>query len=111
MKFPSGKTANCTTTYGFNGRNFVAAPAENGRFGIDAAYGYSGQKGWSSKAEHPLTFPATDHFVTQMDAFSKAILSNQPFEPAGVDGLRDLLAVEAIYRSIASGKAEKVAKV
>lgn len=111
MKFPSGKTANCLTTYGFNGVNHFAATAEKGRFGIDAAYGYSGQKGWTSRAEQPLTFPATDHFVTQMDAFSKAILTNQPFEPSGVEGLRDLLVVEAIYRSVAGGKAEKVAAV
>jgi predicted dehydrogenase len=110
MKFPSGKTANCTTTYGFNGINYFTATAENGRFGMESAYGYSGQKGWTSKAEHPLRFPATDHFVTQMDAFSKAILEKETFEPSGVDGLRDLLVVEAIYRSIASGKAEKVAK-
>jgi len=110
MKFPSGKTANCTTTYGFNGLNFFAATAANGRFGIDSAYGYNGQKGWSSKPEHPLNFPATDHFVVQMDAFSKAIIDKQLFEPSGVDGLRDLLAIEAIYRSVASGKAEKVGK-
>jgi glucose-fructose oxidoreductase len=43
-----------------------------------------------------------------MDAFADAILNNKPFAPAGEEGLRDLLAVEAIYRSIREGKAVKV---
>ena len=43
-----------------------------------------------------------------MDAFSQAILEGKPFEPSGAEGLRDLLVIEAIYRSIASGKKERV---
>ncbi len=65
MKFASGKTANCMTTYQFSG----------------------------------------------MDAFSLAILEGKPFEPSGAEGLRDLLVIEAIYRSIVSGKNDAVAKV
>ncbi len=108
MKFPCGITTNCLTTYGFNGFNQFTAFAESGRFGIESAYGYSGQKGWTSKPVVPLAFPATDHFVAQMDAFSLAILNGQPFEPSGTEGLHDLLVVEAIYRSIKSGKKERV---
>jgi len=111
MKFPSGKTANCTTTYNFSGMNFFTATAAKGRFGMDPTYGYGGLKGWTSDPAHPLVFENTDHFAVQMDAFSEAILTNQPFEPAGVEGLRDLLAIEAIYKSIASGKDERVVPV
>jgi predicted dehydrogenase len=110
MKFASGITANCLTTYGFNGKNEFTAFAENGRFGLNAAYSYSGQNGWTSREDVPLSFPAIDHFAAQMDAFSRAILNEQPFEPSGTDGLRDLLAVEAIYRAIASGNMQTVAK-
>lgn len=110
MKFPSGLTANCKTTYRFNGLDDVTAYAEKGRFGLKPAYGYGGQKGWTSDPKIPFAFPATDHFGTEMDAFSAAILANQPFEPSGMEGLRDLQVVEAIYRSIANGKAEKVAQ-
>lgn len=111
MKFASGITANCLTTYAFSGKNEFTAFAENGRFGLNSAYGYNGQKGWTSRENVSLSFPAIDHFVAQMDAFSKAILNDQAFEPSGTDGLRDLLAVEAIYRAIASGKMETVEKV
>jgi len=111
MKFPSGRTSNCTTTYNFNGLNFFTAIAQKGRFGMNPTYGYNGLKGWTSDPAHPLDFEDTDHFVTQMDAFSEAILTNKPFEPSGVEGLRDLLVIEAIYKSIASGKSERVASV
>ncbi len=47
-------------------------------------------------------------FATEIDAFSQAILQGKPFEPSGADGLRDLRVIEAIYRSIASGKKESV---
>lgn len=110
MKFASGTTANCVTTYNFNGANYFTVFAEKGRFGMGPAYGYSGQKGWTSDPKVPFEYPQSDHFVLEMDAFSEAILKNQPFTVPGEEGLKDLLAVEAIYRSIKSGKAEAVEK-
>jgi predicted dehydrogenase len=108
MKFPSGMTANCVTTYAFNGRDDFAAFGTKGRFGMKPCYGYSNQTGWTSDPKIPLAFPQTNHFVSQMDAFSLAILEEKPFEPSGTDGLQDLLVIEAIYKSVASGKKEAV---
>ena len=111
MKFPSGATSNCLTTYRFNGREDFTAYGAKGRFGMKPCFGYGGFKGWTSDPKVPLAYPASDHFLTEMDAFSTAILANKPFEIAGVEGLRDMLVIEAIYRSIASGKVEAVGKV
>jgi len=108
MRFPSGLTANCLTTYHFNGRDDFSAYGTKGRFGMKPCYGYKGQTGWTSDPKIPLAFPQTDHFVAEMDGFSQAILQGKPFEPSGAEGLRDLLVIEAIYRSIASGKKESV---
>jgi predicted dehydrogenase len=108
MKFPSGVLASLMTTYGFNGTNFFTATCQNGRFGMDPAYNYDGLKGWTSRPNVKLEFPAVDHFQAEMDAFAEAILSDKPFAPGGEEGLKDLLALEAIYRSIREGKAVKV---
>lgn len=108
MKFPSGVMASVMTTYAFNGANFFTATCQQGRFGLDPAYSYDGLKGWTSRPGVKIEFPAVDHFQTEMDAFADAILNNKPFAPAGEEGLRDLLAVEAIYRSIREGKSVKV---
>lgn len=110
MKFPSGVVASVMTTYAFNGANFFTAICQGGKFGMDPAYSYGGLKGWTSKPEVKIEFPATDHFEVEMDAFSKAILDGKPFEPSGEDGLKDLLVIEAIYRSIREGKAVAVEK-
>ncbi len=111
MKFPSGKTANLYTTYNLNGCNYFTAFGEKGQFGMKSAYGYAGQNGWTSKKEIPLAFPATDHFQVQMDLFSQAVLDGTEWKVDGTEGLRDLLAVEAIYKSIAEGKPVAVEKL
>lgn len=109
MKFPSGVLASVMTTYAFNGADYFTAHCIGGRFGMGPAYGYGGQKGWTSRPDVKIEFPATDHFAVEMDLFSQAILAGKPFAPAGEEGLRDLLAIEAIYQSIREGRAVKVA--
>lgn len=44
-----------------------------------------------------------------MDDFAKCVLENRSSKVSGEEGLRDLLAIEAIYESIRSGKRTKVA--
>jgi glucose-fructose oxidoreductase len=63
---------------------------------------------WTSNPQIPLAFPQTDHFAAEIDAFSQAILQGKRFKPSGAEGLRDLRVIEAIYRSIASGKKERL---
>jgi predicted dehydrogenase len=111
MKFPSGVIASVMTTYGFNGSNYFTAICEKGRFGMDPAYSYDGLKGWTSRPDVKIAFPASDHFAVEMAAFAEAILGNKPFAPSGEEGLKDLLAIEAIYRSIREGKSAKVESV
>lgn len=108
MKFPSGIIASCATTYGFSGLNHIRAYAQDGRFGLDNAFGYSGQKGWTSDDSVPLTFPKLNHFAAEMDAFSVAVKSKAEFGPDGHDGLADLRVIEAIYESIREGAEIKI---
>ncbi len=105
MKFPSGVLANCVTTYNFNGVNQFRAFASNGEFGLNPAFSYKGNKGSSSKG--PIEAIETDQFAVEMDAFAQTILTEQPNQVSGEEGLRDLLAIEAIYASIAQGKMVK----
>jgi hypothetical protein len=51
MKFPSGVLASVMTTYAFNGADYFTAHCLGGRFGMGPAYGYSGQKGWTSRPD------------------------------------------------------------
>ena len=102
MRFPSGVTASCTTSYNFNVNRFRAL-AERGWFGLDPAYGYTGVAGATNRG--PLSFPAVDQFAAEIDDFALSILEGRESIVSGEEGLRDLLAIEAIYESIRSGRA------
>jgi predicted dehydrogenase len=109
MKFPSGVMANCSTSYNYNGINRYRAYADKGDFGLDPAYSYEGIQGSSSKGK--IEAPKTDQFAAEMDAFAKTVKLGEPNRVPGEEGLLDLLAIEAIYKSIATGQSIEPEKV
>ncbi len=102
MTTPSGVNCYCSTSYAFGGINRFNAYGDKGSFGLDPAYSYDGIAGRSS--DGPIELPQVDQFATEMDAFAKCILEDRVSSVAGEEGLRDLLAVEAIYKSIRTGQ-------
>lgn len=111
MQFASGKTANLFTSFNLGGNNNMTVYAKKGRFGIKPCFGTGGQAGWTSSKDIPLSFPKTDHFEDQMDLFSKAIINGTEWKVDGYEGLKDHLVMEAIFKSVVSGKVEMVGKV
>jgi predicted dehydrogenase len=98
MQFASGAAAYCSTSYNFNGLNRFNAFTENGFIRMDPAFGYGDVKLETSKGKIELT--EQDQFALEMDEFAKCILENKPSKVGGEEGLKDLLAIEAIYKSI-----------
>ena len=106
--FPSGVTAYCSTTYNAFGIGRFRAHTERGWFGLDPAFNYGGLKGARSDGK-PLSFPQVDHFATEIDAFARAILENKPTTVPGEEGRQDVKILMAIYESVRTGKAVKIA--
>ncbi len=102
MTMPSGVICSCSTSYAFNGINRFNAYAEKGDFGLEPAFSYDGIKG--TTPEGPIDANNIDQFAAEMDAFAKCILDDKDSSVSGEEGLRDLLAVEAIYESIKTGR-------
>jgi predicted dehydrogenase len=100
MRFKSGAMAYCSTSYNFNGLNRFQAFGEKGFIRMDPAFGYGQQKLETSKGK--IELEAVDHFASEMDAFAKCVLEDKPSNVSGEEGLKDMLAIEAIYRSIES---------
>ena len=46
----------------------------------------------------------TDEFARELDAFADAIRTGREPEAGGKQGLRDVLVIEAIYRSAREGR-------
>jgi predicted dehydrogenase len=108
MEFSSGAVATCTTTYAASTERLYVA-YEKGWAELRPAFGYGPIKGKTNKGE--MDIPHTVHQALQMDDFSRCVKENKESPVNGYEGLKDMLVVEAIYKSIASGKKEKVMPV
>jgi predicted dehydrogenase len=102
LKFGSGVIAQGTSSYAMNINRFEVA-AEGGRFGVEPAQWYHGIKGFRSD-DRPFTFPDVDHFAAEMDDLAACAREGRASRVPGEEGLRDLRAIEAIYRSAETGR-------
>ena len=109
MKMPSGVNCLCSTTYAYNGVNRFHAYAQDGWFELSPAYSYNGIEGRSAKG--PIDKPEIDQFAAEMDAFARVILEGAENRVPGEEGLKDLLAIEAIYKAVNTGRLTEVASV
>ncbi len=101
MEFPSGAIASCTASYGARA-DFLKVSAAEGNFQLDPCYQYNKPSG--TAANQTIDYPASNQQAVQMDAFARNILDDTPVVASGEEGLRDMLVVEAIYRSWREGK-------
>ncbi|HEV7714286.1 MAG TPA: Gfo/Idh/MocA family oxidoreductase, partial [Steroidobacteraceae bacterium] len=106
-RFPSGAVANCSTSYEAAGINRFKVHAERGWFGLESAFGYTGNRGARSDGKE-IALPAQDLFAAEMDDFARCILEDQPSKVAGEEGLRDVKIMMAIYESARTGRAVRL---
>jgi predicted dehydrogenase len=106
-KFPSGLIATSACSFGTSELRRFDVSGSKGSISMQKAFGYNGQRlilnvdGMSSDVD----VPNPNHFTSEMDAFSEAIVSGEPNRTPGEEGLRDMLIVEAIHKSIAANGA------
>jgi predicted dehydrogenase len=60
------------------------------------------------EAKTRISLPEKSHFTLEMDHFSQCVLNDQSPLTPGEEGLADIKVIEALERSIASGRMEKV---
>lgn len=100
FEFPSGASASMMTSHNIRANRLHAA-CENGWFELDPASTYIPLDGRTSNG--PLYFDQVSQQQLQMDDFASHVLYGTPNLAPGEMGKRDMIIVEAIYRSIAEG--------
>lgn len=100
FEFKSGVVGTIMTTHNLNS-NKLHATCENGWFELDPASSYIPLAGKTSNGA--LNFKQESQQKLQMDDFAKHILFNAPNLAPGEMGKRDMIIVEAIYKSISEG--------
>ena len=109
MDFASGIHAYCQTSYSLNGINSGKVYGQKSSLSVEPAYSYEGNQ--LHRDGKKVALQQIDQFANEMDNFARCIREGKPSQVSGEEGLKDLLAVEAIYRSIAEGKQVSVEKV
>lgn len=115
-KFPSGLTANLTSSYDIHRSAFLRLEGSEAFGEMDPAFGYHGSKLRFSKLEDGKevemapSIEDKDQFALEMDHMATCVLNNQQPHTPGEEGLQDQRIVEAIYKSAATGRSVKLSQ-
>jgi glucose-fructose oxidoreductase len=107
LKFPKERIASFTCSFGSSAISNYRVVGTRGDLFIDNAYEYVGEmkqqltvgekkKVWTSKPG--------DQFAAELDYFSNCVLKDREPEPSGAHGLVDVEIIQALLRSIETGK-------
>ncbi len=103
MKLPSGIIASCGCSYGQDGPSFLTINGEKGYLQFEPAFNYDGihLRGHVNGQEIDVLGigKAPFQFTLEAEHFVDCIRNNKRPESPGEEGLKDMLAMEAIYRS------------
>ncbi|MBC7744782.1 MAG: Gfo/Idh/MocA family oxidoreductase, partial [Flavobacterium sp.] len=105
LEFPGGTKAKGETSFAKN-YGYLRAEAEKGDFSLEPAYGYSGQNG--KTPEGAMNFPQVYEQALQMDDFAQCVMQSKVTRVPGEMGMKDMKVVDAIFRSVKSGKSERI---
>jgi predicted dehydrogenase len=106
MEFPGGLVVNNETSY-LSEMNMLHAKADHGWFELSPAYSYKGIAG--KTATGFFNFSTVNQQALQMDDFALSVLNNKPVKLPGEMGRRDMKIIEAIYKSMRTGKRVEIA--
>jgi predicted dehydrogenase len=107
LRFPEERVASFTVSFGASTAGEYLLMGTKGSVRLDPAYEYSEalrQIVTIDDKPREKTFPISDQFGAEIEAFSECVLRNRDPEPSGVEGLADLRIIEAIHRSAATGR-------
>lgn len=102
LTFPEGLVLQGTASFRAAKASFLQVHGEKGWAALDPAYAYDDERRLFGKIGgrwFEKVFPKIDEFALELDAFSESIRRGKDPEPDGIEGLRDVAVIEAIYRA------------
>lgn len=112
LRFPKNRIANFTVSFGTAASATYDIIGTKGRIRLDNAYEYASPEMVLTlnvdDKEKKRVFKKHDQFAPELEYFSNCILKNKNPEPSVDEGLLDLRVIEAIFKSVETGKAVKI---
>ena len=103
MKFPSGIIASCGCSYGQRGPIFLNINGDTGNLVLSPAFNYEGiqlhGEAGGQRIDQISTGKLPFQFVLEAEHFADCIRNHKEPESPGEEGLKDMLAIEAIYKA------------
>lgn len=111
MKFPQNRVANCVCSFGAADSSRYDLIGTRGSLSLNSAYDYANKMELTvqiGEKKKSIQFAKHDQFGAELVYFSNCILKNRNPEPSVIEGLADLMTIQAIEASTKSGRPEKV---
>ncbi len=111
MRFPDERLATFVASFGAADRAEYDLVGTKGTARLEAAYSYSHDMRAAVTIGHrtrTMTYPRRDQFGPQLLYFSDCILHHSEPEPSGVEGLLDIAIIDALERSVKTGRVVRV---
>jgi len=107
LNFRSGLVLQATASWGSALASFVQVHGEKGWASLSPAFAFEEGRRWTGKIGgkwFEREFTAIDEFALELDDFADCIRENRKPEPDGEQGMRDIIILDAIYRSAKQGR-------
>ena len=102
LKFPGGLVAQASSSFGAAEASFLPVHGVQGWAALDPAYAFDEERRLFGKIGgrwFEKKFKIMDEFALELDAFAGCVRRRREPEPSGLQGLRDVAVMQAIYRS------------
>ena len=112
MKFPKNRVANFVCSFGAADRGRYQVVGTRGSVVCEPAYEYAEGLAYELTVDGKMKrkqFSKSDQFAPELIHFAKCVRTGRRPEPSGKEGLIDVAILEAIHRSLQSGRWESVA--
>jgi len=107
LDFPSGIVAQCTSSFQAAESSFLQVHGEKGWACLNPAFQYDLERclyGEIGGRWFETKFKVIDELALEIDALADAVRRRRDPEPNGVEGMRDMAVMEAIYQSAREGR-------
>jgi predicted dehydrogenase len=112
MRFPENRLAQFTCGFGESKASTFHVFGTLGNLKLDPAFSFQGdlKHVLTLRDERPeeKTYRKRDQFAPQIVHFSNCILNDEPVEPSGIEGLTDLVIVDAMRESILTSRSVRL---
>jgi predicted dehydrogenase len=102
LQFPSGLVVQGSSSYGAVSSSFICVQATKGWASLTPAFPFDEERRLTGKIGErwiERKFAIVDEFAPEIEAFAGAIQNKSVVESDGVQGHRDMIIVDAIYKS------------